>query len=750
MAKQNLLLVDADQRSLRVLEVSLRKAGFSVATCENATSALEMVSLARPDLILADTVLPDLDGFAFVEKLREDEELQDIPLIFLSSDASVESKVRGLELGVADYLTKPIYIKEILTRVQLQLQRHEREALERKTMGTKTRFSGSLSDMGLVDLLQTIDISRKSGVLYLSSGGRRGAIYFKDGSLQHAELGKLRGEAAVYRFLVWNEGEFDLEFRQVRVDEQTIDTSTQGLLMEGMRRVDEWGRLLEQLPPLDSIFEVHDEELLDRLAEIPDEINDILRLFDGKRTLLEVVDELAKDDLETLSAISKLFFEGLIIDSGLRGGTTADDPAGEERAEGFEAEGEEIGDEAVVPGHPGAEPGSGIHPFPQPPPGSEDEGTESVPPPASEAHATDAASSREAPSEPQPPAEALASEALASEAPSPEPAAPPDPAPAESPDFDEDERPSRTTDPVPAASSEYARPLSVGAPPPPLQPIDAGEPTEFDTSETTAPGFRLSEISIPAPPPMPSEARAPLEAAPAPAPRQASVDLGPAPVAAAPVDPDDDELPAGLSSPKSSRRALFVGMAVGVLITGLYFYFKVFSPSEDTNVAEVEATQEEPAESAPAAAETPKAPEPAANVEPPKPEPKPEPAKVEPEPPKPAVDVSAEYARLLGQARKKRGAAAEALFREAIALDPSRPEAIIDFAFFQLERGKNAEARELAEKGTQLDPKSSKAWITLGASLQALGRRDEAKAAYRACVEQGEGSFVSDCRLMAR
>ena len=134
MAKQNLLLVDADQRSLRVLEVSLRKAGFSVATCEDAASALEMVSLAPPDLILADTVLPDIDGFAFVEKLRENPELTDIPLIFLSSDGSVESKVRGLELGVADYLTKPIYIKEILTRVQLQLQRSEREAQERNTL----------------------------------------------------------------------------------------------------------------------------------------------------------------------------------------------------------------------------------------------------------------------------------------------------------------------------------------------------------------------------------------------------------------------------------------------------------------------------------------------------------------------------------------------------------------------------------------------------------------------------------------
>jgi DNA-binding response OmpR family regulator len=320
LARQSLLLVDADPRSLRVLEVSLRKAGYSVATCNDAEQALEMVEISKPDLIISDTRLPGMDGFVLVENLRQNPEYADIPFMFLSSDVSVESKVRGLELGVEDYLTKPIYIKEIITRVNLELQRRQREGLQESTSSNKTRFSGSLADMGLVDLLQTIDISRKSGVLHLTSGEQRGAIYFKDGRLVHAELGKLRGESAVYRVLVWNEGRFDLEFRQVRVAEETIQTSTQGLLMEGMRRVDEWGRLLEQLPILESVFEVDDEQLLERLAEIPDEINDVLKLFDGRRTVMRVVDEQGQDDLGTLTAISKLYFEGLIVDTGRRGG----------------------------------------------------------------------------------------------------------------------------------------------------------------------------------------------------------------------------------------------------------------------------------------------------------------------------------------------------------------------------------------------------------------------------------------------
>ena len=312
MAKQNLLLVDADARSLRVLEVSLRKAGYSVTTCGDAANAVEMVELSRPDLVIADTRLPKTDGFMLVEELRENADWEDIPFIFLSSDGSLESKVKGLELGVEDYLTKPIYIKEIITRVNLVLQRFERRGLERRSL-TKTRFSGSLAEMGLVDLLQTIDISRKSGVLRLTQGERSGEVLFSDGSLVHAEFGKLRGEAAIYRFLVWNDGEFNLEFGPVDPEEISVTAPTQGVLMEGMRRLDEWGRILEQLPPLSSVFEVDDNELIERLAEIPDDINSVLRHFDGHNTLLDVVDETGGDDLETLLTLSKLYFEGLII-----------------------------------------------------------------------------------------------------------------------------------------------------------------------------------------------------------------------------------------------------------------------------------------------------------------------------------------------------------------------------------------------------------------------------------------------------
>lgn len=312
MAKQQLLLVDADPRSVRVLEVSLKNEGFNVTTASDGSDALAKLEFATPDLILSDTRLPGIDGYELVRRLKSNPEHASIPIVFLTSQKSIEDKIRGLELGVEDYLTKPIFVRELITRVHMLLARRTQERIATGPATSRTRFSGSLEDMGVVDLLQTIDVSRKSGVATISNGKVEGLLYFRDGKLIDGELGKLRGEEAAYRTLIWNSGTFEVEFKAVdRPD--IIPTSTQGLLMEGMRRVDEWGRLSEQLPSMSVVFDVDHETLVDRLTEIPDELNGILRLLDGKRSLMEVIDLSPFDDLSTLSVISKLYFEGLLV-----------------------------------------------------------------------------------------------------------------------------------------------------------------------------------------------------------------------------------------------------------------------------------------------------------------------------------------------------------------------------------------------------------------------------------------------------
>ncbi len=312
--KHSLLLVDGDPNSLRVLDVSLKKAGFQVTATTSAAEALAALEIAVPDLIISDTHMTEMDGFELCRRIKERPEWSKISFIFLSGHKSIEAKVRGLELGVEDYLTKPIYIKEITTRVRMLLQRQQRERLESSREG-RTKFSGQLTDIGVIDLVQTIEVNRKSGIIHIQSReNRKGAIYFRDGKVIDAEVGRLSGPDALYRLFSWSEGLFEVEFKSIR-RKDIIELSQQALLMEGMRRLDEWTHLLDTLPPLETVFEVDYQLLAKRLAEIPDEVNRILRLFDGRRSLAQVIDDCDFPDLEALSIIGRLHGVSVIYES---------------------------------------------------------------------------------------------------------------------------------------------------------------------------------------------------------------------------------------------------------------------------------------------------------------------------------------------------------------------------------------------------------------------------------------------------
>jgi CheY-like chemotaxis protein len=311
-SKNRLLLVDGDPKSLRVLDVSLKKAGFEVTTATSGREALILLEASQPDLIISDTDLDEMDGFELCSQIKARPEWTKIPFLFVSGRKSIEDKIRGLELGVDDYLTKPIYIKEIGIRVRTALQRAERERMESRRDG-RTRFAGDLSDVGVVDLVQTIELNRKSGIIHIvNRDTRRGSIFFRDGKVIDAEVGRLSGANAIYRLFSWSEGQFAVEFKQIRRHD-VIDTSMAPLLMEGMRRLDEGAHLLEKLPSGSSLLEVDCRALAEELAELPDEVNSVLRLCDGTRTLLEVVEDSEHPDLEALTFINKLFASQIIF-----------------------------------------------------------------------------------------------------------------------------------------------------------------------------------------------------------------------------------------------------------------------------------------------------------------------------------------------------------------------------------------------------------------------------------------------------
>ncbi len=122
-----LLVVEDDPNILELLSASLRFAGFEVATATGGFDALRAVQRHRPDLVLLDVMLPDLDGFDVARRLRSGDART--PVLFLTARDATEDKVRGLTVGGDDYVTKPFSLEEVLARIRAVLRRARSGAL---------------------------------------------------------------------------------------------------------------------------------------------------------------------------------------------------------------------------------------------------------------------------------------------------------------------------------------------------------------------------------------------------------------------------------------------------------------------------------------------------------------------------------------------------------------------------------------------------------------------------------------------
>ncbi|MDJ1181958.1 hybrid sensor histidine kinase/response regulator [Roseofilum casamattae] len=117
-----ILIVDDNPNNLAVLSDFLDESGFEVRVARDGQSAIDKVNYARPDLILLDVMMPGIDGFETCRHLKADPNTEAIPIIFMTALSDTVDKVKGLELGAVDYITKPFAQDEVLARVRLHLK----------------------------------------------------------------------------------------------------------------------------------------------------------------------------------------------------------------------------------------------------------------------------------------------------------------------------------------------------------------------------------------------------------------------------------------------------------------------------------------------------------------------------------------------------------------------------------------------------------------------------------------------------
>jgi CheY-like chemotaxis protein len=242
------LLVAEDNPLVRDLIEKGMESHCEVVFANDGADALLKVIDEPPDVILCDYKMPGLDGRQLFEKLRGREKTRHIPFLFMASRADIEEKLRHLTDGVEDFVAKPFVLKDLVRAAKKVVDRLHLEKLQ-KSASRPGIIQGRLEEMSMTDLLQSLEMGQKSCRLRVRHNGEQGELFFTSGQCRDAQIGSIQGDEAVYRVILWSEGDFEIDFNAASASTRTTTTrGTTGLLMEAMRLMDEASRDAVETP----------------------------------------------------------------------------------------------------------------------------------------------------------------------------------------------------------------------------------------------------------------------------------------------------------------------------------------------------------------------------------------------------------------------------------------------------------------------------------------------------------------------
>lgn len=229
------LLVDDNPMIVGMLKQNLSSAA-EIATAGDAADALLKAVDDMPDLLISDFRMPGMDGRQLLEKLKSRPTTAGISIILMASKSDISEHLSHQD-GIEDYIEKPFFLKDATQRIKRVIDRIALEKLA-KAAPSDGILRGSLSQMNVVDLVQSLEMGRKSGSLTMTKGDEKCELFFSQGQVKHAAYGSITGDEAVFKVLRWSDGNFEVNFDGKTAKESTT-LNTQGLLMEGLRMLDE-------------------------------------------------------------------------------------------------------------------------------------------------------------------------------------------------------------------------------------------------------------------------------------------------------------------------------------------------------------------------------------------------------------------------------------------------------------------------------------------------------------------------------
>lgn len=307
MERKRILIATGNFQEISSLRKSLVASGYRVKLADDGQSALVLCRKFKPHLICSELVLAKVDGHHLLRELKSQSATKLIPFVLLSHHRSVEERVHSMHLGADEYITKPFEVQEVVLRIEILLK--EFEELQRHTTRASKGFSGNLTEMNLVELIQILQISEKSANIKLQNDSQAGRVYVQQGQVVDAKLPALPPKHALFRMFTWSEGNFIVELVETELV-NTLNEPTEKLIRQGLEYRDKWDEIRKKLPSLSTLVEPGPKVPEESLSK---EQRLLLRMLNGKTRIVDLIEQSEMVDLKALKIVYKLMSEGTIV-----------------------------------------------------------------------------------------------------------------------------------------------------------------------------------------------------------------------------------------------------------------------------------------------------------------------------------------------------------------------------------------------------------------------------------------------------
>ena len=307
MERKRILFAVNNPPAVLELRKSLLTSGYEVKIVDNGSPALPLCREFRPHLLCADHDLAKIDGHHLFREVKSQSATKHVAFVLMSKHRSVDERVHSIDLGLDDYISIPFDLEEILMRFEIILR--EIETFEAIPKNTSKGFSGKLSDLNLIELLQTLEVGQKSAIIKLQSHNAEGVIFLKKGEVLDASLKGLTSKDAIIRMFTWHDGTFRVDLRDVD-QEKTFEESTSDLVNEGFAYVETWNQINKHIPSLQTTIRTA-PEINGNLS--PQE-KSIMALIEDKKKLVDLIEQSDLDDLTALKIVTNLYKKNLIVE----------------------------------------------------------------------------------------------------------------------------------------------------------------------------------------------------------------------------------------------------------------------------------------------------------------------------------------------------------------------------------------------------------------------------------------------------